>query len=65
MSAVAITIGSRLIGSGDYTTPFLIMVACILISTVIYWRVFRPVEISKIREQIVAATLQPSSATPH
>ena len=47
MSAIAIVIGSRLIDSGDFTTPFLIMATALLASTVIYWRVFRPVELAR------------------
>ena len=47
MSAIAIVIGSRLIDSGDFTTPFLIMATALLVSTIIYWRVFRPVELAR------------------
>ena len=47
VSAVAILVGSRLMDSGDFATPFLIMATGYLISTMIYWRVFRPLEISE------------------
>ncbi len=53
LSAAAMHIGSRLMATGDFTTAFLINVACYLVSTVTYWRVFRPLEISELaaREQ--------------
>ena len=44
VSAVAIFAGSRLLDGGDYTTPFLIMAVAYVISTAIYWRVFRPLD---------------------
>jgi len=44
VSAVAIFAGSRLLDSGDYTTPFLIMAGAYVVSTAIYWRVFRPLD---------------------
>jgi hypothetical protein len=47
VAAVSITVGSRLMASGDYTTPFLIMAVCFLLSTAIYWRAFRPVEAAR------------------
>ena len=49
MAAIAIWFGSRLLDGGDYTTPFLIMAGCYVISTLIYWRAFRPLEISEER----------------
>ena len=49
VSAVAILIGSQLMDSGDFATPFLILASCYLVSTLIYWRVFRPVEVSEER----------------
>ncbi len=48
LSAVAIFAGSRLMDAGDFTTPFMIMAVCYLVSTLIYWRVFRPLEISEL-----------------
>ncbi len=44
VSALAIMVGSRLVDSGDYTSPFLIMAVCIALSTLIYWQVFRLME---------------------
>ena len=49
LSAIAILIGSRLLDSGDFTTPFLIMAVASVISTAIYWRVFRRLEISELK----------------
>ncbi|MCH8206090.1 MAG: MFS transporter [Chloroflexi bacterium] len=51
VAAVAITVGSRLMDSGDFTTPFLIMAVAYVASTLIYWRVFRPLEISESRRR--------------
>ena len=48
VSALAIVVGSRLVDSGDYTSPFLIMAVCIALSTLIYWQVFRPVEAAAV-----------------
>ncbi len=48
VSAVALFLGSRLMGSGNFTIPFLMMAAAYLVSTMIYWRVFRPLEISEL-----------------
>ena len=48
VSALAIIVGSRLVDSGDYTSPFLIMAVCIALSTLIYWQVFRPVEAAAV-----------------
>ena len=47
-SAIAILVGSRLLDGGDFTTPFLIMAGFSAISTLIYWRVFRRLEISEL-----------------
>ena len=47
VSAVAVFVGSRLLDSGDFATPFVIMATFYLISTMIYWRVFRPLELSE------------------
>jgi hypothetical protein len=44
VSAIAIFAGSRLIDGGDFTTPFLIMADAYVVSTAIYWRVFRPLD---------------------
>jgi len=51
VTAVAIFAGSRLLDGGDYTTPFLIVGACYAISTAIYWRAFRPLELSELSKQ--------------
>lgn len=48
VSAIAIWIGSRMLDGGDFTTPFLIMATAIGISSIIYWKVFRPLEISEL-----------------
>ena len=53
-SAVAIIVGSRLMDSGDFTTPFMIMAAAYLASTMVYWRVFRPLELSEIERRSAA-----------
>jgi MFS family permease len=47
VSAIAIYFGSRMLNGGDYTTPFFIMASGIAISSIIYWKVFRPLEISE------------------
>ena len=47
VSAVAILVGSRLMDSGDFTTPFIILAAAYLGSTLIYRRVFRPLELEE------------------
>lgn len=51
ISAGAIWVGSSLVGSGDFTTPFLIMAAAYAVSTVIYWRVFRPLDRQLVAQQ--------------
>ena len=51
LSALAIFAGSRLLDGGDFTTPFVIMGVCYAISTAIYWKAFRPLEISELRKQ--------------
>ena len=48
VSAVAIWFGSRMLNSGDFSTPFFIMASSIAISSLIYWRVFRPLELSEL-----------------
>ncbi|MEE8337414.1 MAG: MFS transporter [Dehalococcoidia bacterium] len=55
LSALAILIGSRLLDSGDFTTPFMIMGVSFAISTLIYWRAFRPLELSELRVSEAAA----------
>jgi MFS family permease len=44
VSAGAIWVGARMLDGGDFTTPFLIMAGASLVSTAIYWRVFRPLD---------------------
>ena len=51
LSAVAIFAGSRLMDAGDFTTPFMIMAVCYLVSTLIYWWVFRPLEIPELARE--------------
>ena len=55
-TAIAIVIGSRLIDSGDFATPFLIMAAFYLTSTLIYWRFFRPIELDSQGEDATPET---------
>ena len=47
VSAIAIYFGSRMLDGGNFTTPFFIMASGIAISSIIYWKVFRPLEISE------------------
>ncbi len=47
VAALSIYLGSRLIEAGDFVTPFLLMAGCYAISTAIYWRAFRPLEVSE------------------
>jgi hypothetical protein len=47
VSAVAILISSRLMDSGDFATPFVIAAIAYVVSTMIYWRVFRPLDVSE------------------
>ena len=54
MSAIAIVVGAWLVSNGDYATPFLIMAGGILVSTLIYRSVFRPVELSALTQRAVA-----------
>ena len=63
MSAIAIVVGSALVDSGDYTSPFLIMAGCIALSTLIYWQVFRPVERAGARARAAARESEPELAT--
>ncbi len=50
VSAIAIFVSSRIMDSGDFATPFLIMATFYLASTLIYWRFFRPIEIDSLEE---------------
>jgi hypothetical protein len=61
VAAVAILVGSRLMDSGDFATPFLIMATGYLVSTMIYWRAFRPLELSESSRR---ATEEPSPVPP-
>ena len=54
VSAVAIIVGSRFMESGDFTTPFMIMAAAYMASTMVYWRVFRPMELAEIERKVKA-----------
>ena len=48
VSAVAIWFGSRMLSGGDFTTPFIVMASSIALLSFIYWRVFRPLELSEL-----------------
>jgi MFS family permease len=64
MSAIAIVIASRMIDSGDFTTPFMIMETALLISAVLYWQMFRPIEGASALERAAdAGELHTSPAT--
>ncbi|MCH7740391.1 MAG: MFS transporter [Chloroflexi bacterium] len=63
LSAIAILIGSRLLDSGDFTTPFLIMAVASVISTAIYWRVFRRLEISELKNAELDSPTAPQPDT--
>jgi MFS family permease len=64
MSAIAIIIASRLIDSGDFTTPFMMMAAALLISAVLYWQMFRPIEVaSELERAADSGELHTSPAT--
>ena len=62
-SAVAVYIGSQLMDSGDFTTPFLLMATAYLASTIIYWRAFRPLEISESNAKADDPELVPGTVT--
>ncbi|MCH8320975.1 MAG: hypothetical protein IH790_08475, partial [Acidobacteria bacterium] len=47
-----------LMDSGDYATPFLMLAACYLVSTLIYWREFRPLEVSEQRARVADLALE-------
>ena len=51
VTAVATVFGSHIKDAGDFTTPFIIMAAAYLASTLVYWRVFRPLELSEIEQK--------------
>lgn len=40
LSGLASYVGARLMGVGDYTTPFLVMAGCYLIATLMFWQFF-------------------------
>ncbi len=64
MSAIAIVIASRMIDSGDFTTRFTMMAAALLISAVLYWQTFRPIEVaSELERAADADELHTSPAT--
>ena len=54
VSAAAIFVSSRIMDTGDFTTPFMIMAAAYLVSTMIYWKVFRPIEIDAEEAELEA-----------
>jgi MFS family permease len=54
VAAVSILVSSWFMDAGDYTTPFLIMATAHLVSTVIYWKVFRPLEIEEAKTETAA-----------
>ena len=63
VSAGAVWLGARLLASGDYTTPFIIMATFYLVATLIYWRVFRPLERSGSRPAAERLELAAGEAT--
>jgi hypothetical protein len=63
LSAPAIILSSRLMESGDFTTPFVIAAAAYLVSTLIYWLGFRRLELQVGRERARQAQVQPVPAT--
>jgi MFS family permease len=63
VSAVAIYFGSRMLDGGDFTTPFFIMASGIAISSIIYWKVFRPLEISESKLPASAFDSDPEPET--
>ena len=48
VSAVAIWFGSRMLNGAAFTTPFFILGPAIALSSLIYGRVFRPLELSEL-----------------
>jgi hypothetical protein len=67
LSASAIVISSRLMESGDFTTPFVMAAVAYLASTLIYWVAFRRLEVRTIRERSqsvqIGATAAPATAS--
>ncbi len=63
VSAFAVFVGSRLLASGDFATPFVIMAGAYLVSTIIYWRMFRPLEVSEAEVKASDTELTPGIAT--
>ena len=64
VSAIAIWFGSRMLDGGDFTTPFFIMASGIAISSIIYWRVFRPLEISELANGTFEPDPEPPESQP-
>ena len=65
VSALAIFISSRMMDSGDFTTPFLIMATFYLVSTLIYWQFFRPIELDSLEEELASdADTDPATGVP-
>ncbi|MBI4306122.1 MAG: MFS transporter [Chloroflexi bacterium] len=62
LSAPAIVLSSRLMDSGDFTTPFVIAAAAYLASTAIYWIAFRRLEMRVGRERTAQVLAQPVPA---
>ncbi|MDP6071606.1 MAG: MFS transporter [SAR202 cluster bacterium] len=54
VSAVAIFVSSRVMDTGDFATPFMVMALAYLVSTMIYWKVFRPIELEYEEEELEA-----------
>jgi len=55
--AVALTgfLGAQLMGAGDFRAPFFVMAFCYLISTLLFWALFRPYERAAARQGTVPA----------
>jgi MFS family permease len=51
VGSLGMLIGSRLMSSGDFATPFLILAMSYLLSTIIYLKVFRPLESSRLIDE--------------
>lgn len=65
MTALGAFISSRLLTSGDYSTPFLGMAAMYILSTALFWKFFRRTETSKTKEPPLeppARELEPAHA---
>jgi MFS family permease len=61
LSAPAIAISSRLMDSGDFTTPFVIAAGAYLASTLIYWLAFRRLEVTIGKERVAALVQAPAA----